>query len=247
MIKLVPFYKDIKKDAAEINEMKKIFDYKNAIELLRLTFNKFNAEHEYILATDFETSVSSKIKCFRTNLNNKNIMESLVLSNTDFVHNHDGKMVLCGADHLICNKINVFFEHDFDIALFVRWDQINNTVVCVNKTPKNLKHVDNFFADREAEYYKLNNQEKQWYGDQRSFTTLLEDQNIITKFVKNNSDSVHNFKNLKIKLFNYGEYVRAIKTGGSVKINSNTVLLDFKGPKRKQHFENVFKTTMEMR
>lgn len=247
MITLVPFYKEVKKDAQQIEEMKQVFDYKNALYLLKESFEKFNSEQNkhFVLATDNDTEIDSNVKCFRSDLSNMNIMESLTVSNTNYVINNSGKMVLCGVDHLICNNIEMFYDDDFDIGLFVRWDQINNTVVLVNKTKSNKKHINNFFKKRLECFYNLDSDTKNWFGDQRSYSNLLQEENILTRYNENPNITMYDGFGLKIKLFNYGKYVKPIKTGGGIKYNPTNILLDFKGPQRKKHFNDVYKKIME--
>lgn len=245
MITLVPFYKDIQNDSAQIAEMKKVFDYKNAIERLHTTFMKYNPTHYFTLATDRHTQIkNNQIKLHRTSLDNMNIMESLTVSNTDYVTTNTGRMVLCGVDHLICADIsNFFWGSEFDIGLYVRWDQINNTVVLVNKTKNNEKFINNFFMRRLEHFYDLDNDTKTWFGDQKSYSNLLQEENLIQRHLKENKSNFNAF-NLRIKLMTYGMGVRPIKTGGTIKENPKNILIDFKGPKRKEHFENAFETIM---
>jgi len=245
MITLVPFYKDVVKDAAPIEEMSKIFDYKKAIDLLHKTYRKYNPTSNFVLATDNDTNIDIPgIQCHRTNLKNMNIMESLSVSNTDYVLKNSGKMVLCGVDHLIVSNIsNFFWGSDFDIGLFVRWDQINNTVVLVNKNNKNSKFIDSFFTKRLEHFYKLDDNTKNWFGDQKSYSNLLQEENLIQRHLKTGQQNFNAF-NLKIRLLTYGTHVRAIKTGGTIKDNPKNILIDFKGPKRKEHFNTAFETIM---
>ena len=250
MTTLVPFYKEIKKDSKQIEEMKTVFDYRNAVDLLKQSFNKYNPKNKFVLATDQDTEMT-QVECFRSDLKNMNIMESLTVSNTDYVVNNTGKMVLCGVDHLICNDIDKFFKREqnpsaddtFDIGLFVRWDEINNTVVLVNKKENNKKSVDRFFERRLEHFYNLDTDVKSWYGDQKSYTTLLQEENILTDYGTKSQRLFAAF-DLKIKLFSYGQYVKPLKTGGGIKHNPSNILIDFKGPKRKEHFESAFNRIM---
>ena len=44
----------------------------------------------------------------------------------------EGKIILCGADHLISGNLDNFFKEEFDIGILWNGGEVNNTVVLVN-------------------------------------------------------------------------------------------------------------------
>ena len=88
---------------------------------LEKTFKKFNPVGKFILATDMVTNIKLEFgKVFRTELDACNLMESLVLSNLDIIKQLEGKIILCGADHLVTGNLNNFFKEDFDIGIDIQ-------------------------------------------------------------------------------------------------------------------------------
>jgi len=246
MIKLVPFYKDINLDieGIELNEMTNVFDYKGALKLFESSFHKFNPYGKFQVATDMHTQLNHS-GLFRTDLDGMNIMESLTVSNTHYVHNNEGLMVLCGADHLICNDVNNFFHGpNFDIGVFMNGDEVNNTVVLVAKNAANAKRVDRFFKLRQRKYYNLPDDIRLWYGDQKSLTEHLRDTGHLEKFFNDPIGKlkacIYEVDGLKVKFFEYGRFVKGLKKGGGLKENPTNILIDFKGPLRKQYHKDIY-------
>jgi len=248
-IKLVPFFKELNVscESDNLKEMHSIFDYKNALQKFYNTFIKFNPGvlAEFEIATDLTTQLSFP-NIFRSNLSNLNLMESLTKSNTDYVTNHTGKMILCGADHLICNNVRNFFLGEyFDIGVWMNGDHINNTVVLVNKNEYNRHKVNKFFVQRYDIFCGLDDKTKSWYGDQNSLTILLDRYRVINRYMKHKEKNVYKSEDgLIFKFFTYGNLVKGIRKGGLLKDNPTNILIDFKGPQRKLAFENIYEEVM---
>lgn len=237
----------MQQEGKEIHEMKQIFDYKTALQCMHDTFKKYNPKDMFEVATDTYTELSFK-NVYRTNLEGMNIMKSLTVSNTDYVLNHEGLMILCGADHLICNNVANFFSGpDFDIGIFMNGEEVNNTVVLVAKNNKNARNIDKFFKERLKVYNRLDDKIKTWYGDQQSYTVLLQKLGFLDKFLKDYTSRyrIYDINGLKVKFFQYGRFVKGLKKGGGLKENPTNILIDFKGPLRKQHFERLYYYVMD--
>jgi hypothetical protein len=167
MIILAAFYKTISESANP--NLNQEFDYKTALYSLEKTFKKFNPKGKFILATDMVTNIKLETgESFRTDLDSCNIMESLVLSNLAIVKQLEGKIILCGADHLVTGNLNNFFKEDFDIGILWSGGKVNNTVVLVNTELRNKEKIISFFQERTDEFYQLGSSEKSWLGDQLS-------------------------------------------------------------------------------
>lgn len=242
MTTLVPFYKDIdvSNDAEELKDMSQVFDYKNSLNLMHKTFIKYNPTNDFEIQTDLHTQLDFD-KIHRTNLNNMNIMKSLVFSNTDYIlKKRKGKFVLVGSDHLICNNIDLFFAEDFDVGICLNGDNVNNTVILVNKNKTNQDAVNNFFIQRQKNYESLPEKIKKWYGDQVSVDMILNKYNMKEQYLKDNITIFKGDDNIRIHLFTYGNMVKGIKKNGSYKEHNQNILIDFKGPDRKKYFKEVF-------
>ena len=44
-------------------------------------------------------------------------MESIIVANIDFVKNTVGKSVMVGVDNIVLNKIDNFFDEEFDLGI----------------------------------------------------------------------------------------------------------------------------------
>lgn len=217
------------------------FDYVSALYSLEKTFKKFNPNGKFVLATDMFTDVKLKsCEIFRTDLNSCNIMESLVLSNLDLIKQLEGKIILCGVDHLVTGNLNKFFEEDFDIGILWNGGKVNNTVVLVNTDLGNKEKIISFFQERANAFYELASLEKSWLGDQISIQSVLEKKYQIPKLPPGQS-TLHKSCGLKFKFFNYSEeFIFGVKKS-SVGYNKNALFLDFKGNSRKRWFPNISK------
>jgi len=236
---LAAFYKTIS-DCAN-HHLTQDFDYVSALYSLEKTFKKFNPNGKFVLATDMFTNVKLKsCEIFRTDLNSCNIMESLVLSNLDLIKQLEGKIILCGVDHLVTGNLDKFFEEDFDIGILWNGGMVNNTVVLVNTDLGNKKKIISFFQERANAFYELASSEKSWLGDQISIQLVLEKKYQIPKLPPGQS-TLHKSCGLKFKFFNYSEELIFGVKKSSVGYNKNALFLDFKGNSRKRWFLNISK------
>ena len=238
MIILAAFYKtDL--EQRKINFRSLYFDYETALYSLEKTFKKFNPKGKFILATDMATDIKLESgESFRTNLESCNIMESLVLSNLDLVKQSEGKIILCGADHLISGNLDNFFKEEFDIGILWNGGEVNNTVVLVNTEFGNKEKIVSFFQERTDEFYQLGSSEKSWFGDQISIQSVLEKKYQSPRLLPRQS-ILHESRGLKFKFFNYSEeFVFGVKKS-SAAYNKTAIFLDFKGNSRKRWFTDV--------
>jgi hypothetical protein len=231
---LAAFYKTIL-DSPNPN-LTQEFDYEKALCSLEKTFKKFNPKGKFILATDMVTNITLESgEIFRTDLNSCNIMESLVLSNLDLIKQLEGKIILCGADHLITGNLDKFFEEDFDIGVLWSGGKVNNTVVLVNTELGNKESIISFFQERTNTFYDLDLLEKSWLGDQISIQSILEEKYQIPRLTPGES-LLHESCGLKFKFFNYSEeFVFGVKKS-SAGYSKTAIFLDFKGNSRKRWF-----------
>jgi len=235
---LAAFYKtDL--EQRKINFRSLYFDYEAALFSLEKTFKKFNPNGKFILATDMATDIKLESgESFRTNLESCNIMESLVLSNLDLVKQFDGKIILCGADHLISGNLDNFFKEEFDIGILWNGGEVNNTVVLVNTELGNKEKIVSFFQERTNAFYDLGQSEKSWFGDQISIQSVLEKKYQLPRLPRGQS-ALHESCGLKFKFFNYSdEFVFGVKKS-SAGYSKTAIFLDFKGNRRKYWFTDI--------
>jgi hypothetical protein len=234
---LAAFYKTIL-DSPNPN-LTQEFDYENALVSLEKSFKKYNPTGKFILATDMVTNIKLDFgKAFRTDLGSCNIMESLVLSNLDLVKQLEGKIILCGADHLITGNLNNFFKEDFDIGILWSGGKVNNTVVLVNTELGNKEKIISFFQERTNIFYELALLEKSWLGDQISIQSVLEKNYQLPRLAPGES-LLHESRGLKFKFFNYSEeFVFGVKKS-SAGYSKTAIFLDFKGNSRKRWFTDI--------
>jgi hypothetical protein len=234
---LAAFYKTIS-DSPNPN-LTQEFDYERALSSLEKTFKKFNPKGKFILATDMVTNIKlDSGKAFRTELGSCNIMESLVLSNLDLIKQLEGKIILCGADHLITGNLNNFFKEDFDIGILWSGGKVNNTVVLANTELGNKEKIVSFFQERTDAFYELDLLEKSWLGDQISIQSVLREKYQIPKLSPGES-MLHESRGLKFKFFNYSEeFVFGVKKS-SAGYSKTAIFLDFKGNSRKRWFTDI--------
>ena len=237
MIILAAFYKTISEFANP--NLTQEFDYKTALYCLEKTFKKFNPKGKFILATDMVTNIKLETgESFRTDLDSCNIMKSLVLSNLAIVKQLEGKIILCGADHLVTGNLNNFFKEDFDIGILWSGGKVNNTVVLVNTELGNKEKIVSFFQERTDEFYQLGSSEKSWLGDQLSIQSVLEKNYQIPRLSPGES-TLHESCGLKFKFFNYSEeFVFGVKKS-SAGYSKTAIFLDFKGNSRKRWFTDI--------
>ena len=234
---LAAFYKTIS-DSPNPN-LTQEFDYENALSSLEKSFKKYNPKGKFILATDMVTNIKlDSGKAFRTDLGSCNIMESLVLSNLDLIKQLEGKIILCGADHLITGNLNNFFKEDFDIGILWSGGKVNNTAVLVNTELGNKEKIVSFFQERTDAFYDLGQSEKSWFGDQISIQSVLEKKYQSPRLLPRQS-ILHESRGLKFKFFNYSEeFVFGVKKS-SAGYSKTAIFLDFKGNSRKRWFTDI--------
>jgi hypothetical protein len=234
MIILAAFYKNILESANP--NLTQEFDYESALSSLEKTFKKYNPKGKFILATDTVTNIKLESgESFRTDLGSYNIMESLVLSNLDLVKQLEGKIILCGADHLVTGNLDNFFKEDFDIGILWSGGKVNNTVVLVNTELGKKEKIVSFFQERTDAFYDLTLLEKSWLGDQTSLQSVLEKNYQIPRLAPGES-MLHKSCGLKFKFFNYSEeFVFGVKKS-SAGYSKTAIFLDFKGNSRKRWF-----------
>jgi hypothetical protein len=234
---LAAFYKTIS-DSPNPN-LTQEFDYESALSSLEKSFKKYNPKGKFILATDMVTNIKlDSGKAFRTDLGSCNIMESLVLSNLDLIKQLEGKIILCGADHLITGNLNNFFKEDFDIGILWSGCKVNNTVVLVNTELGNKEKIISFFQERTNIFYELALLEKSWLGDQISIQSVLEKNYQLPRLAPGES-LLHESCGLKFKFFNYSEeFVFGVKKS-SPGFSRTAIFLDFKGNSRKRWFSII--------
>ena len=128
MITFAPFYKDLSSSSEVMSDGLKErvdhFDYLNAIRRLRDTFYYYNTkDYKFVMQTD-EFTQAGDIDVFRSDLSDVPLMGAIVKSNTNFVKMNEGKLILVGADHLICGNVARFFDDDFDMCFFTHTNSL---------------------------------------------------------------------------------------------------------------------------
>jgi hypothetical protein len=253
MITFAPFYKNLKKSSenmsTELRERVNFFDYMDAIEKLKNTFYAYNSkDHKFVIQTD-EFTETNGIDCFRSNLSDVPLMGAIVKANTNFVKNHMGKLILTGADHLICGSVEAFFKDEFDLCFFVHPKKryVRNSVVLVNSNENNKDRIDKFFQTREEFYYKSTEEEKKWGADMYSINRALESKGLITKYFENKNNHFFDYDGLKVKIMDYdgSAYVKPLDATGRLVVKSLDIVIDVKGGAyRKRFFTKAYEELM---
>ena len=262
MIILCPFYRDLNKHEKRITPGKidTTFRYKRALSILEESFNKHHTGiDKFLICTDNTTqfNTQSTAKKHRIDCKGKNLMESLIHSNTSIVEQYDNAMlILCGSDHIILKNLAPLFKDSFDIAIMMRrnTDKVNNAVVLVNSTPTNAASIQEFFNLRQRIYYELKERTRDWGGDQESLRIALQQigllpekdswklprlQNalgITFKFFDYDSNGIYGVNKQRIKML---QGLPAMPTRLPPLYNRSTLFLDFKG-ERKKIFNRVY-------
>ena len=254
MIKLVCFYKELSSQDKSKKLVKRLdlktFTYLKCLSLLKSTFYKFNPSHQFILSTDTFSKITD-LDCLiiRNDLKDLLIMEAIARANTNFILENSGKIILAGADHLICNSVEKFFEEEFDLGFWVfpTFDpthrlNLSMTIVLVNKNKNNSDDINDFFEQREKICFSLEKKERQWFADQKSISLLLEQKGIVSEYHTSNKEkTIFEFGKLKIKLFPYGEkYLADVGDDGRLDIKEDTVMIDFPGHRSKEYLDAIF-------
>lgn len=254
MITFVPFYKDLSSSSELMSDGLKErvdhFDYLNAIRCLRDTFYRYNTkDYKFVMQTD-EFTQASDIDVFRSDLSDVPLMGAIVKSNTNFVKMNEGKLILVGADHLICGNVARFFDDDFDMCFFTHPTKryVRNSVVLVNSNAKNKDGIDKFFARREELYHAASNEEKLWGADMYSINRALEERSLITKHYENKSRMFYDYDGLKVKIMDYDgrKFIKPLPSDGNLGQLKDIIVIDVKGGTyRKQFFMKAYKELMK--
>ena len=240
MITLAAFYKDLKLhvESTAVNDAVKGFDYKRSLMCLKETFEKRNPQGKFLVTTDLETELPfDAANIFRSELKDKGLMESLVLSNTEIIRSTVGKIILCGSDHLINGDLNNFFTKDFDIGILFNGTSVNNTVVLANIQKSTRSKIIDFFEEREKEYYQLSEGKKDWFGDQISYDIVLRKHRVLND--QGVIQGIHKGINLTFKFMKYGEDGVYGCKKSAASYNKQSLLIDFKGT-RKRWFDIIY-------
>ena len=227
--------------------------YKECQKKLFETLQKFNKETcEFIASTDMHTKLYDYPRIERNNLDNKLLMESVVIANNNFIQKEHGQIILLGADHLFCGNPSVLFEDQFDLGFLIvdifdstHRTNINNTIVIVNSNSNNLENIRKFFKDRMEIFKTLPSEDQNWFGDQKSISLLLEQESIISEYHQTKK-LIQNFRGLKLKLIPWGQqYLKVVNNQGNYKKDTNDVLVDFCGGEDiKKHLNNIYQNIM---
>lgn len=244
MILLCPFYRriDFGREGKEVGVNAHLVNYRECLNLLLDTFLRSNPNNDYLVCTDHDTELALPDKnILRHDLASMNLMQSLVCSNTNLVKQRQGRMVLCGVDHLIINPLDIMFDDEFDIGVMYFEDRINNTMVLVKSDEHNAKAVSNFFRIRERMFLSLPHQQRMWDGDQISIRMAL-DWYGFDKNAERVIDTIQTRQHLRVKFWRYNEkYVSGV-IKKKPRYDKDAVMIDFKGPVRKQWFKDIYQS-----
>ncbi len=262
MIILCPFYRDLNKHEKRITPGKidTTFRYKRALHILEESFNRHHTGiDKFLICTDNTTqfNTQSTAKKHRIDCKGKNLMESLIHSNTSIVEQYDNaKLILCGSDHIVLKPLSRLFKDSFDIAIMMRRNtgKVNNAVVLVNATPTNTTGIQEFFHLRQRIYYELKERTQDWGGDQESLRVALQQLGLLPEKASWKKTRLYNALGLTFKFFDYdsnGIYgvnkqrikmlrdMPALPTRLPPLYSHDTLFLDFKG-ERKQFYERIY-------
>ena len=175
-------------------------------------------------------------------LEDKNIIESKTLAET-YVFNEadlDGSIVSSGCDHIVNGNFNKWIANtDFDIAIPLRRKaRVNNALIILKKRTKNT--ID-FFNWRLEMFYKLNENDRAWYGDQRSYESIFYEHGILTTGVKGSGIlGLHNIMGCKVLTIPYGGDVLGTNVDGQY-FFPNALFYDYKGERKHQYQRGFIK------
>jgi lipopolysaccharide biosynthesis glycosyltransferase len=182
MITFVTFHADILDENLEIDtplDNNNFYDYQQSINLMFKSVDKFHGDCQKVILTSLETNLSFlpvDIKVKRYPINSREIMLSRLVSQLDFLKNHDfeSDVVLLDSDILINGNLESLFDHEFDLALTIRDNQempINGGIIYVCK--KNPAVVINFFERLYLLYMEKYQEKSQWWGDQYALADII--------------------------------------------------------------------------
>lgn len=252
-IQTVAFYKDTSKEDKSKKLSQRlnlnIFSYEKCLAYLKESYDYHNKDNCFIVATDLSTNVGN-YNYFRSEIDDLLIMKAITKSNTEFIINSTGKLVMIGADHLFCGPVDRMFDDDFDIAFWMTHRafepthrlNLSMTMFLVNKDISNCEKINDFFTLRESICFSLPVNEQKWFADQKSLSLLLEKEGIVSDYFKNErKKTIYNFMGLKVKLFTYGEhYMAAVTDDGKLDLKKDTVLVDFPGQYSKEYLNRIY-------
>ena len=250
MINFAPFYKDITAVEVTNKKLKRRVgnvNYRKNLEILHDSFKLFNPTNNFVIQTDLITNLS--YSSHRTDLSKYNLMESIIVANLNFVKDYVGKSVLVGADNLVINSIDGFFDDDFDLGFYCIGQKneneklnLSNGVVLVNSNNNNHDKIVNFFRERHLIYQGYEEQFKSWWGDMLSLNHLLSRKNIIQDFYESNKNKkIYDFDGLKIKIFEINkEHVKWVDGNGFYLKEEKDIILDFPGDQSVKKYIEIY-------
>jgi hypothetical protein len=150
----------------------------------------------------------------------------------------DGSIVSSGCDHVVNGNFNKWIEEtDFDIAIPLRKKaRVNNALIILKKRTKNT--ID-FFNYRLEMFYKLHEDKRAWYGDQRSYESIFYEHGVLTTGVKGSGKlGLHNIMGCKVLTIPYGGDVLGTNVDGKY-FFENALFYDYKGS-RKHRYQKGF-------
>lgn len=235
MADVICFYQDVKDKISQIEG----FDYRSAVLQLHKTYKQFNSD-SFTLVTEYDTATfEEKFDQYLViDLPNNSLMENVCVANAHAVWKNPGRYVMCGCDHLINGNLDQMFDGTFDLGIMLVKEKVNNTVVLVDSDLHNHRFIDEFFHARVKVFEQLSSKMKRWGGDQYAIQRLLEEEGVLPEI--KNKDRIYEWNGLRIKLFDYNTNgITGVSKSGPA-FDTNAVFVDFKGPKRKRFFDQVY-------
>jgi hypothetical protein len=247
-VHFIPFFKrknfkDGVKEPEEVVHFNKIGDYDNYLNCYResMKWHHTQEQAEFHIASDMITEVEPQnavpFDMIRVKgLKRKNIIESKTLAET-YIFNEadiDGPIVSSGCDHVVNGNFNKWIdENDFDIAIPLRRKaKVNNALVILKNRNKNT--ID-FFNHRLEMFYKLPENAREWYGDQKSYESIFFDNGVLTKGVKGSGIlGLHNIMGCKVLTIPYGGDVLGTNVDGQY-FFPEALFYDYKGDRKHQY------------
>jgi uncharacterized small protein (DUF1192 family) len=182
MITFVTFHAEIAGEDIETNtplDGENFYDYQQTINLMFKSVDKFHSNFKKVILTNLETNLSflaADIQIQRYPVDSREIMLSRLVSQLDFLKNHDfeSDVVLLDSDILINENLESLFEQDFDLALTIRDEQempINGGIIYISQ--KNPAAAINFFQKLHFLYTEKYQEKSQWWGDQYALADAI--------------------------------------------------------------------------
>jgi len=249
IVNFIPFFKrkDFDDGVVEPDEVKhfnSFGDYDNYINCYRASMRWWHTQEEakFYIASDTKTNVNpfecdDDFNMIRVSgLEKKNIIESKTIAETHVFNEADvdGPIVSSGCDHVVNGKFNKWIdENDFDIAIPLRRKaKVNNALVILKNRTKNT--ID-FFNHRLEMFYKLTEESRAWYGDQKSYESIFFENGVLTKGIKGSGKlGLHNIMGCKVLTIPYGGDVLGTNVDGQY-FFPNALFYDYKGDRKHQY------------